>query len=132
MAALKTNILRLLVVFFILAAGAAAAGAYVTIVEDSAFDGRRMRPQVSFEHDAHNEKAGIESCNTCHHFYENGEKRKDSDSVGMECSNCHYKAESGELELIRIYHKQCKSCHLQKNQGPVLCGQCHGKTGENP
>ena len=30
---------------------------------------RPQRPAVAFAHDAHNEKAGIESCNECHHVY---------------------------------------------------------------
>lgn len=131
MAALKTLILWLTFACLFLTVGALVARAFVTTVEDSAFDGQRTRPTVSFEHDEHNEAAGIESCNTCHHFYENGEKLDDRDSIGMECSDCHYEAQDDKLEMIQVYHRQCKSCHLEEKTGPVQCGQCHTKTPEN-
>jgi len=37
-------------------------------VDDSAFS-HHIRPAVPFAHDAHNEKAGIEDCSTCHHDF---------------------------------------------------------------
>lgn len=128
MAALKTKTLWVIFACLFLTVAAVAARAYMTTVEDNAFDGQRMRPTVSFKHDEHNEAAGIESCNTCHHFYEDGKKLEDADSIGMQCSECHYESESDKLELIRVYHKQCKTCHLEEKSGPVQCSQCHTKT----
>jgi len=97
----------------------------ITTVEDSAF-ANRMHPAVPFDHDGHNEKAGIVECNACHHIFENGEKLADTDSVGMECSSCHLEdAGAAEMDLIRVYHLQCRTCHLREKSGPIFCGECH-------
>lgn len=108
---------------------AANAQDYITTVEDSAFsDKNRRQPIVAFEHDAHNYDAGIQDCSTCHHYYENGKKLPNTDSVGMECSACHLSQPEDEpMDLIRAYHLQCQSCHLENKAGPILCGQCHSK-----
>ncbi len=98
----------------------------ITVVEDSAFE-KLMRPQVTFLHDEHNEKAGIEECNICHHSYQNG-KKTDESSEGMECSECHTLKNSGNpIPLAKYYHLQCKGCHQDKKAGPVACGECHKK-----
>lgn len=113
----------------LLGAAVAWSQGYITTVEDSAFE-NRMRPVVSFEHDRHNQAAGIDSCSTCHHVYEDGRKLPGQVSIGMECSACHLSGSNGRLELIRAYHLQCKSCHLEKGAGPVQCAQCHRRHAE--
>ena len=121
----KPFVIGIFALFFI-ALGAGAQNS-VTTVEDSAFsDKNRRQPIVAFEHDAHNYKAGIQQCNTCHHYYENGKKLAGADSVGMECSACHLaQPEDDRMDLIRSYHLQCRSCHIKNKAGPILCGQCH-------
>ncbi|MDM8525985.1 cytochrome c3 family protein [Desulfococcaceae bacterium HSG8] len=101
----------------------------ITAVEDSAFDVRQiMRPPVPFFHDEHNEKAGVEECNICHHTYEDGKKVEDDSSEGMECSECHtLEDKSDPAPLVRVYHLQCKGCHEERKAGPVMCGECHIK-----
>ncbi|MDM8552127.1 cytochrome c3 family protein [Desulfobacterales bacterium HSG2] len=98
----------------------------VTTVHDSAFR-RMMRPAVRFLHDDHNEKAEIEECSVCHHSYDAmGRKLEDESSEDMACSECHtLKNVDDPVPLIRVYHLQCKGCHLEKNAGPVMCGECH-------
>ncbi|MFP4159832.1 MAG: acidic tetraheme cytochrome c3 TmcA [Desulfobacterales bacterium] len=131
MAVFRKKILLPVLACLFLTAAAVWAQGYITSVEDSAFDGQRTRPAVSFNHDEHNEAAGIESCNTCHHYYEDGKKLDDQDSIGMECSDCHYEGKNDRLELIRVYHLQCKNCHQEEKKGPVQCGQCHTRKTEN-
>ena len=97
----------------------------VTNVEDSAFE-KKMRPAVPFLHDKHNETAGIDECNTCHHVYEDGKEVEDDSSEDQECSECHTINKSDNpLSLVKIYHLQCKGCHQKKKAGPIMCGECH-------
>ena len=108
---------------------AAASGVYsqedVTTVRDSAF-GNRMRPPVPFLHDAHNEKAGIDECNVCHHVVEDGQLLADETSEDQECSECHLAANGAKpIELIAVYHLRCGGCHREQLAGPVMCAECH-------
>jgi hypothetical protein len=129
---MKKNTLIIYAAIAVLISAMAAVSGFsqddITTVSDSAFDPRQMmRPPVSFLHDEHNEKAGIEECNACHHAYEDGKKTDDS-SEGMECSECHtLEDKSDPLPLIRVYHLQCRGCHQEKKAGPVMCGECHVK-----
>ncbi len=109
----------------IIAAFPAASQEDIQFVKDGAF-AAHMRPPVSFNHNAHNETAGIEDCSVCHHVFQNGERVEDETSIGSPCSECHT-LEKGEnpMSLVRVYHLQCKGCHLEKKAGPVLCGECH-------
>ncbi|MFW6082080.1 MAG: acidic tetraheme cytochrome c3 TmcA [Desulfosalsimonas sp.] len=132
MAVFRKKILLPVLACLFLTAAAVWAQGYITSVEDSAFDGQRTRPSVSFDHDEHNETAEIESCTTCHHYYEDGKKLDDQASIGMECSDCHYESENDRLELIRVYHLQCKTCHKEEKKGPVQCGQCHTRKTDTP
>ena len=43
---------------------------------------RPQRAPALFTHDAHNEKAGIDNCNECHHVYRDGKKVEDESSEG--------------------------------------------------
>jgi hypothetical protein len=97
----------------------------VTNVADSVFE-EPMRPAVPFSHDEHNEKAEIEDCDVCHHQYEDGELVEGESSEGTECSECHASEnESFPMALVRVYHLQCKRCHLERRSGPVMCAECH-------
>ena len=100
----------------------------IEFVEDSGF-ASNMRPLPAFVHDEHNEKAGIEDCNECHHVYdEQGNRLEDESSEDQECSECHG-AEGDEypMELVRRYHLNCKGCHQDQEAGPATCGECHAK-----
>ncbi len=94
----------------------------IKTVDDPAFK-TRMRPPVSFLHDRHNEKAGIDDCQTCHHVYKGG-KKVDGSSEDKQCSECHMK-EGDPMPLIEAFHKQCKGCHAERKVGPVMCAECH-------
>lgn len=99
----------------------------VTTVDDSAF-GKKMRPPVPFMHDEHNETAEIDDCSVCHHVYKDGKKDEEDSSEDQECSECHTLDKgAGPLSLVKIYHAQCKGCHLKKKAGPIMCGECHPK-----
>ncbi|HSM74749.1 MAG TPA: cytochrome c3 family protein [Desulfobacterales bacterium] len=97
----------------------------VATVRDSAF-GNRMRPAVPFLHDDHNENAGIDECNVCHHVVEDGQVLEDESSEDLECSECHL-AEAGAnpIELVAVYHLRCGGCHREQLAGPVMCAECH-------
>lgn len=97
----------------------------VKSVQDSAFK-KIMRPTVPFMHDEHNESAGIEECNVCHHVYEENKKVEDESSEDSECSECH--ADEGDkypMSLVKAYHTLCKGCHKEQKTGPIMCGECH-------
>ncbi len=92
------------------------------------------RAFVCFQHDTHNEKAGIENCDRCHHLYdEQGTLLEGESSEDQSCSNCHAsssdKKDSKKLDitLTARYHKLCRDCHLAEKKGPVVCGECHIK-----
>ena len=123
----KQKIIFSLVVFSVfLFVAAVFATDYIETVDDSAFE-KKTRPGVVFFHDDHNDRAGIDDCNACHHIYENGQKTEDM-SVGMECSECHMNAPHAAVpDLIRVYHLQCGGCHMKEKAGPVVCGECHRK-----
>ncbi len=99
----------------------------VTAVQDSAFK-ERIRPRAVFFHEAHNEKANIEECSVCHHVYENGELIEDESSEDSECSECHVKTDDNVVfSLVKVYHQQCRGCHLDQKKGPIMCSECHVK-----
>ena len=80
-----------------------------------------------FDHDTHNEKAGLEDdCTACHHGGENGVMDKEEDSSGTPCAECHMVTkEKGMTPLRRAFHLQCITCHEKQNKGPVQCKSCH-------
>ncbi|MBG0777375.1 MAG: cytochrome c3 family protein [Desulfovibrionaceae bacterium] len=94
------------------------------VIEPTAFE-NPQRPAAVFNHDAHNEKAGIEGdCYLCHHS--EGKPDPDNTSEGTPCSDCHaVKAEKGKTGLMQAYHKMCQDCHQAKGKGPIACGECH-------
>ncbi|WP_462324488.1 acidic tetraheme cytochrome c3 TmcA [Desulfoplanes sp.] len=89
---------------------------------------KHQRPAVFFAHDMHNEKAEIEDCSVCHHVYEDGELLEGETSEDDPCSSCHpARPDSGELGLMRAFHKRCITCHDETGRGPMTCGACHVK-----
>ncbi len=97
-------------------------------VNDTAF-GDPMRPPVAFQHDDHNEAAGIDDCTVCHHLHdENGTLLEDESSEDMECGECHGKDANGfPMELVKAFHLNCRGCHEAEKAGPVVCAECHRK-----
>ena len=87
------------------------------------------RPPAVFQHDEHNEMAGIEECYVCHHVYdENGKLVEDESSEDQPCSDCHELVRSGNKPaLMKAFHANCKGCHKENKKGPLMCGQCHVK-----
>lgn len=106
--------------------GSAGGQEDMTEVDTAAF-ARPQRPAVRFEHEQHNEDAGLFECNRCHHVYdEQGRLLEDESSEDMYCSDCHGARPSGRRpSLTAAFHLNCKGCHLQERRGPVMCGECH-------
>ena len=102
----------------------------MVVVNDDAFDNPQRPPSV-FRHEEHNEKAGIEECNECHHIYVDGVRSEYESSEDQYCSDCHQvkKSVDGKYHLRKAFHINCKGCHLEKKAGPVMCGECHVKEG---
>ena len=98
----------------------------MTVVDNRVFDNPQRGPSL-FNHDEHNEAAGIEACNECHHIYKDG-KRTEESSEDQRCSDCHGKEASGNTPAVmKAFHINCKGCHTDKKKGPVMCGECHVK-----
>ena len=105
----------------------AAAQDNMKSVDNSDFINPSRSPSV-FHHDAHNEKAGITDCNTCHHVYKDGRLVKDESSEDRRCADCHdVKAVGNTPSLRRAFHLRCMGCHATTGRGPVMCGECHQK-----
>jgi len=99
----------------------------MTFVDNSVFTKPQRTPSI-FRHDEHNEKAGIEECNECHHVYEDGKMLEDESSEDQRCSDCHeFKSSGSTPALMKAYHVNCKGCHLKQKKGPTMCGECHLK-----
>lgn len=94
-------------------------------VDNSVFD-RPVRVSSVFEHDVHNETAGLDDCSVCHHLYEDGKLVEDESSEDQACAECHPADGSGSNpSLRRAFHLNCKRCHLRNGAGPIMCAQCH-------
>jgi len=97
------------------------------VVDNGVFPDPQRVPAL-FEHDDHNELAEIDECNECHHLYEEGELLEDESSEDQMCSECHDIKASGRTPgLMKAFHRNCKGCHLDRKNGPVMCGECHRK-----
>jgi hypothetical protein len=98
----------------------------IVAVSNDAFHDPQRPPSV-FNHEEHNETAGIEECNECHHVYDdNGVLAEDESSEDQRCSDCHeLKADGKKPGLMNAFHTNCKGCHEERSNGPVMCGQCH-------
>jgi len=109
----------------VLALCSAPAWSEDTVLKTEAF-GTLRRPVAIFDHDSHNEKAGLDDCATCHHVYQNGKLVKEASSEDQACSDCHpLKGQGRQPGLREAYHGACVGCHKSKGKGPVACGQCH-------
>ncbi len=87
-----------------------------------------QRPAAVFDHDVHNEKADLEdNCAICHHVYDGKTLVEGESSEDSYCSDCHSleKTDDNSVPLRAAYHRLCKSCHVEVNNGPLLCGECH-------
>jgi len=106
----------------------ADAGEDVVRMDTSAFD-RLRRPAAVFDHDSHNEAAHIDDCAVCHHVWENGKLVPDESSEDTPCSDCHglISGPHNPMPLANAFHTQCRSCHVKKGKGPLLCAECHKK-----
>ena len=94
-------------------------------VDNSDFD-NPQRPVALFAHDEHNEMAELEDCAECHHIYENGQLVEGESSEDQYCADCHGPEPEGSVpSLLQAFHTNCKGCHLDRNAGPIMCGECH-------
>lgn len=100
----------------------------ISRMDTSAFE-RTRRPAAVFDHDAHNETAGLEDCAACHHVWEEGRLVEGESSEDSPCSECHGLTRTREnpMALVNAFHTQCRTCHMDAGKGPLLCGQCHRK-----
>jgi len=99
----------------------------MAFVDNSVFPNPERTASI-FKHDEHNETAGIEECNECHHLYEDGQVLEDESSEDQSCSECHSIEASGDQPgLMKAFHLNCKGCHVKEKKGPVMCGECHVK-----
>ena len=97
----------------------------MTTIPDQGFAKHTRLPAV-FNHDAHNEKAGITDCVVCHHGGKDGVLDKNASSEGTPCSECHtVRGGPGVTPLARAWHRQCMGCHRAVGKGPLACGDCH-------
>lgn len=109
----------------ILVVGAAGAQEDMQVVDNDVFE-TPQRVKSIFQHDQHNEAAGIEECNTCHHIYEDGKLIEGESSEDQRCADCHgSRSSDGQPSLMSAYHRNCKGCHQERKSGPVMCGECH-------
>lgn len=100
-----------------------------TIVINHQEIGPHQRPSVRLTHEKH---AAIIECSRCHHDYD-----EYGVNVGGEeqaCSKCHGANNSNPIPLVKALHLQCKNCHSDlivkgKKAGPIMCSQCHIRTG---
>ncbi|RLB92201.1 MAG: acidic cytochrome c TcmA [Deltaproteobacteria bacterium] len=125
---MKNKIIFLSFILFLLTAVVAFSNTELERLDNSDFQ-KPQRPGAVFEHDGHNEMAGIDDCNVCHHVYEGKKLVEDESSEDSSCADCHsLKAVvDNSITLELAYHKRCKNCHFEQNKGPVLCGECHIK-----
>jgi len=99
----------------------------MTVVDNSVFHNPQRVPSL-FDHDKHNEAAGIDDCSECHHVYEDGKKVDEESSEDQSCSECHgMKASGNKPALRKAFHTNCIGCHLSQKKGPIMCGECHKK-----
>jgi len=95
------------------------------LVDNSDFE-NPQRPAALFAHDEHNEMAEIEDCAECHHLYEDGQLVEDESSEDQYCADCHGLKPDGSVpSLLQAFHANCKGCHLERDAGPIMCGECH-------
>ena len=122
--AMKRPVFNALLFVFLIAPLFYLGAETLDILTNSAFPNPQM-PDVRFQHDRHNENAGLDDCTLCHHTYEN-DVRTDESSEDTACAECHRPALHPQgFNLAAAYHTRCRGCHLEQKRGPVACGECH-------
>lgn len=117
----------ILVILIIALGSSASSQEDMEVIDQTVYSNPRRSPAV-FRHDEHNESAGIDDCNTCHHVYQNNIFLEDESSEDQRCSECHpVKPFGKQLSLRKAFHQKCKGCHQKKQKGPIMCGECHKK-----
>jgi hypothetical protein len=125
----QTRCLLVSVLVSLCAVVVAGAQEDMTNIDSSVFENPE-RTRAVFRHDSHNEKAGIDACNECHHVFKDGKKLEDASSEDRRCADCHGPAASGKTPSLRkAFHLNCRGCHEKSGKGPVMCGECHLKAG---
>jgi hypothetical protein len=82
-------------------------------IDNSAYT-KPTQSKVNFNHDSHNENAGIDDCNGCHHLYEDGVLIESESSEDMPCAECHSpKMFNKAATLTTAFHKNFKGCNIQ-------------------
>jgi len=120
-----TPLALLVLVAAVLLAVPAMSQQDMTTVSTEGFK-KTTRLPAAFAHDTHNDKAGLTDCSTCHHGEKDGKRDASADTSGIPCSDCHTaEGKPGKTPLMRAFHRQCMSCHMEKKKGPVTCGDCH-------
>jgi hypothetical protein len=81
---------------------------------------------VAFTHESHS--LLTDSCVTCHHHSPPG--------VYKHCVECHPVRAFSPNELAApglkgAYHRQCRNCHVESENGPTECVECHA-IGKRP
>jgi hypothetical protein len=84
---------------------------------------------VIFSHARH--EAGGVACTQCHHDFRGRRNLWRQGQPVQQCQACHGLApQARRLDLKNAFHRQCKGCHLQRQQqrrraGPIDCRDCH-------
>lgn len=99
--------------------------------------GVSQRAVMSWDYSLHgrHSQAFPDKCETCHHSYNEAEKKlvyvKGKEEA---CRTCHLREDDGhKLSLRHASHTSCVGCHLRRieahqSAGPVLCIGCHDAT----
>ena len=96
--------------------------------------GESERAAMAFDYSLHARHARTypEKCDTCHHVYDEVEKKLRYEKGKEEaCRGCHGVVDvEKNLSLANASHRQCIACHLdrarqQLDGGPVKCVGCH-------
>jgi len=103
------------------------------LIENRIYDVDRKAP-VWFSHMEHAESY-VDSCDQCHHEYENGKNVWKEGQPVKKCLTCHNPSKSnGKIKKLNIaFHKNCKGCHRNlARQGDTdapfkQCTDCHEK-----
>jgi len=122
---LRISILAAVIIGCILWYSVLDDGKSITFLDNSSFV-NPQKPASAFDHDYHN--LDLENkCEECHHVYENGVLVKDKSSENKRCIECHPLKANDEykITLLQAFHSQCQGCHEKKENGPVMCGDCH-------
>ncbi len=89
----------------------------------------RPKPPVKFSHPVHKTR-GV-ACTQCHHDYRGRRNVWHQGLPVQKCQACHrVRPAARRPDLKNAFHRQCKGCHLRRQQqgqqaGPIKCQYCH-------